>query len=71
MSEQNLENVLQDEDGILKWKMARAMYEKYCEGKSFKSWAVPYVPMWAIEYAEVALKVLDEDDQPADAASDA
>lgn len=59
---EGIERILQDEDGLLKWKMARAMYVKYCEGKGFEPWAMPYVPVWAMDYADVALKVLDEDD---------
>jgi hypothetical protein len=54
-------NVLETSDGILKWKMARGMYLAFCQNKGFDPYAEPYVPAWAIQYAQVALEIIDNE----------
>lgn len=46
--------------------LARFMYHYYCKEKGFTPYAAPWVPRWAIDYAELAVKMYGYTDEAVD-----
>jgi hypothetical protein len=46
--------------------LARVMYHFYCQEKKFTPYAQPWVPRWAIDYAELAVKHYGYTDEAVD-----
>ena len=56
-----------DEELAVVALLARALYLNYCQVKGYTPNAKPYVPAWAIDYANVAVLYLGYDDDAIDA----
>lgn len=56
-----------DEEQAVIALLARALYLNYCQKKGFTPNARPYVPAWAIDYANVAVRYLGYDDDAIEA----
>lgn len=46
--------------------LARFLYHAYCKEKGFTPYAPPWVPRWAIDYAQLAVKVYGYTDEAVD-----
>lgn len=46
--------------------LARMLYHYYCKEKGFTPYAPPWVPRWAIDYAELAVQYYGYTDEAVD-----
>ena len=52
-----------DEETRVLGLLARAFYLDYCKAREFVPRREPYVPEWAIDYAQTAIQILGYDDE--------
>jgi hypothetical protein len=50
--------------------LARYLYHSYCKEKGYSPYAPPWVPRWAIDYAQLAVKVYGYTDEAVDELQD-
>jgi hypothetical protein len=57
-----------ERDDLAVLTLARMIYIRYCDNRSFTPYEAPWVPKWAVEYARVAVSAYGYDDEALDEA---